>query len=229
MRRIRIVLLCTAVALVASGCGSFGSTASDKGGTTTLLGEGDEIGSGFTTAATAPRTTTTTTAPPTTEPPCPYTDRVSEIEYDGRLRLTLTISHLCPNKVDDIGLSLRVTNLSDDPIHYDKNQAHLFSLLPHPPGSGRIRWEDTNCQPPSGARNEPAGVFPAGATLTFNGLYPAPESVGDREKCRRLEVGSYTANAVFLVCEGAAYTDGYCDISKDTQYKATPVLIDVRA
>src|SRR5205085_10875538 len=67
------------------------------------------------------------TSPPAAK--CAYTDPVSEIEYGGRLRLTLTVSVLCPTRASDIALTLKVTNISKDAIHYDKNQAQFFSLL----------------------------------------------------------------------------------------------------
>jgi hypothetical protein len=223
----KIFVISAGLALVAAACGGGGG--GDKSSGTTLLG-GDEIGSNLSTPTTA-APVTTTAAPATTAPvaKCPYTDPVSEIEYGGRLRLTLTVSVLCPRKPDDIAFTLKVTNTSSEAIHYDKNQGLMFSLLAHPTGAGRSRWEDTHCEPPPRDRNEPAGTLAAGQSLTFNTLYPAPKSVSDREKCRRLEPGGYAANAVFLVCDGDAYIDGYCDLSKDTQYKAHPVLIDVRA
>lgn len=122
---------------------------------------------------------------------------------------------------------MKVTNISSAAFHYDKNQAQFFSLLAYPTGSGRLRWEDTSCQPPSRDRNAPAGTLAPGDSLNFSTLYPAPKSVAEREKCRRLQPGGYQAKAVFLVCDGDAYTDGYCDISKDTQFQAHPVLMTV--
>ncbi|HUR77584.1 MAG TPA: hypothetical protein VMZ22_06540 [Acidimicrobiales bacterium] len=229
----RTLLSICAAGLLLSGCGG----GSGKSSATTLLGDGEGIGAGLATP-TSPATVQTTAAPAATtpQPPpaaaatrCPYTDPVSEIEYGGRLRLTLSVSALCPSRAADIALTLKVTNISNAAIHYDQNQAQFFSLLAHPSGTGRLRWEDTMCDPPSRDRTAPAGTLAPGQTLTFGGQYPAPKSAGDREKCRRLEVGGYAANAVFLACDGAAYTDGYCDISKDAQFQAHPVLIDVRA
>lgn len=225
MNRCRVLVCAAALVALTAACGGGGGSSSP----TTLLGEGG-VGAGLTTPDSEP--VATTEAPPvaTTEAAakCPHTDPVSEIEYGGRLRLRLTVSALCPSRAADIALTLKVTNISNQAITYDRNQAQFFSLLAHPAGSGRIRWEDTNCEPPSRDRNATAGTLAAGASLTFNGLYPAPTSVGDREKCRRLEPGGYAAHAVFLVCEGDAYVDGYCDISKDTQFKAHPVLVEVR-
>jgi hypothetical protein len=222
----RILGLLCAAALVTSGaCGRFGS--SKASAPTTLLGDG--VGSGLTVP-------TTTAAPPTTAgkpaatsspaPKCQYTDPNSEIVYANRLKLALAVSTLCPKHADDIGFTLTVTNVSSEVVHYDKNQAQFFSLLAYPQGSGRLRWEDTNCQPPARDRNAPAANLNPGQSVTFSTLYPAPKSVSDREKCRRLEAGGYAANAVFLVCDNS-YTDGYCDISKDTQFTAEHVLIDV--
>jgi hypothetical protein len=221
----RILPLLLVLAVVTAGCGRFGS---NKTTATTLLGEGEGVGAGLTTPTT--RTPPVTTAPgktTATVAACPHKDPTSEIEYGGRLRLTLTLSTLCPAHADDIGFTLKLTNISSSPIHYDKNQAQFFSLLAYPSGSGRIRWEDTNCQPPARDRNAPAATLNAGESTTITSLYPAAKSVADREKCRRLQAGDYDANALFLVCDDAAYTDGYCDISKDTQYKAQPVRITV--
>ena len=78
---------------VGGACGGGGG----KSSTTTLLGSGDEIGAGLITTTTgAP---VTTAAPVTTSPKarCQYTDPVSEIEYQKRIRLTLTVSALCPS------------------------------------------------------------------------------------------------------------------------------------
>lgn len=225
MKRTLVVLSAVVLAL-GGACGG----GKGKSSPTTLLGDGDEIGADLTTPPTAARATTT--VPPATTSPasrCPYTDPVSEIEYGGRLRLTLSVSALCPTRAADITLTLKVTNISKDAIHYDKNQGQFFSFLAYPTGSGRGRWEDTNCSPPPRNRQSPAGTLSAGDAITFSTLYPAPKSVADREKCRNLEVGSYAANAVILVCDGDAYADGYCDLSRDTQFKAEPVPIDVRA
>jgi hypothetical protein len=222
----RLLYLGAAALMVTSACGVFGS---NKPTPTTLLGEGDGVGAGLTTPTTATSPTGSPSATTAAVDPCPYKDPVSEIEYGGRLRLTLTVSALCPRFAEDITLTLKVTNLSQEPINYDKNQAQFFSFLAYPKGSGRRRWEDTNCQPASRDRNAPAATLAAGQSLTFSTLYPAPKSVANRETCRRLEVGGYEANAVFLACEGEAFVDGYCDIYKDTQYKAQPVRIDVRA
>jgi hypothetical protein len=221
-------LFCAAALLASGACGRFGS---NKAATpTTLLGDG--VGSGLTVPTTAAPAPATTAKPATTAAPapkCPYTDPTSEIAYANRLKLTLTVSTLCPKHADDIGFTLKVTNVSSEVVHYDKNQAQFFSLLAYPQGTGRRRWEDTNCQPPSRDRNAPAANLAPGASVTFDTLYPAPKSVSDREKCRRLEAGGYQAHAVFLVCDAAAYTDGYCDISKDTQYTAEPVTIEAGA
>jgi hypothetical protein len=208
--------------------GACGRFSSGKSSPTTLLGDGTGVGAGLTTPTTTPPPVTTAKPAATTTPApkCPYSDPNSEIVYGNRIKLDLTLSPLCPKHADDIALTLKVTNVSSAVVHYDKNQSQFFSLLAYPQGSGRIRWEDTNCQPATGSGTTPAGDLAPGASLTFNGLYPAPKSVGDREKCRRLEAGGYSGNAVFLVCDDS-YTDGYCDISKDTQYKAQPVLIDV--
>ena len=225
LKRILVVLSATVLAL-SGACGG----GKGKSSSTTLLGEGSGVGAQLTTPTTAaPVTTAKPVATTASASRCPYTDPVSEIEYGGRVRLTLTVSVLCPTRASDIALTLKVTNISKDAFHYDKNQAQFFSLLAHPTGSGRIRWEDTNCNPAPRDRSAPAGTLNAGEAVTFNALYPAPKTTADREKCRRLEVGAYAANAVFLLCDGAAYTDGYCDLSKDTQLKAEPVLIDVRA
>jgi hypothetical protein len=195
-----------------------------------LLGEGDGVGANLTAPTTGSISPTGAPANTTAAPnPCPYSDPVSEIEYGGRLRLTLTVSALCPRFAEDITLTLKVTNISQATVNYDKNQAQFFSFFAYPKGSGRRRWEDTNCQPPSRDRNAPAATLNPGQAVTFSTLYPAPKSVANRETCRRLEIGGYEANAVFLACEGDAYVDGYCDIYKDTQYKAQPVRIDVRA
>jgi nitrite reductase/ring-hydroxylating ferredoxin subunit len=224
----RILPLLLALVVLTAGCGRFGSA--KKSSSTTLLGDG--VGSGLsvpTTATTAAPVTTAAGKTKATVAACPHTDPTSEIEYGGRLRLSLTLSVLCPQHADDIAFTLKVTNISSAPVHYDKNQAQFFSLLAYPSGSGRIRWEDTNCQPPSRDRNAPAATLNPGESITINTLYPAPKAVADREKCRRLQAGDYDANGLFLACDGEAYTDGYCDISKDTQYKAQPIRITVAA
>ncbi|MEY2425250.1 MAG: hypothetical protein QOI61_822 [Actinomycetota bacterium] len=221
----RILPLLVALALATSACGLFGS---NKPTPTTLLGEGDGVGAGLTTPTTA--AAAVTTAKPTVTAAgfvCPHKDPTSEIEYGGRVRIALTVSKLCPSRAEDITLSMKVTNISGAAFHYDKNQAQFFSMLAYPSGSGRLRWEDTSCQPPSRDRNAPAGTINPGESVNFSTLYPAPKSVADREKCRRLQSGGYQAKAVFLVCDGDAYTDGYCDISKDTQFQAEPVLMTV--
>ncbi len=215
-----------AALLALSSCGFFGS---DESTPTTLLGEGDAVGAALTVPTTAAvATTAATAATATTAVPCPNKDRISEIEYGGRVRIALTVvGSLCPPKAADISMSMKVTNISATPFHYDKNQAQFFSLLPYPTGSGRVRWEDIHCQPPSRDRNAPAGTLNAGESVSFSTLYPAPKSVSSRETCRRLQPGDYEANGLFLVCDPPAYTDGYCDISKDTQFKAHPVRITV--
>ncbi|HVT78589.1 MAG TPA: hypothetical protein VHD87_16235 [Acidimicrobiales bacterium] len=225
MKRI-LGLLCVAALVLTGACGKFSTK---KASTTTLLGDGTGVGSGLTVPTTAVPVTagrSATTAAPAA-PKCPYTDPTSEIVYSNRIKLTFTVSTLCPKHADDIAFNLKVTNVSSTVVHYDKNQSQFFSLLAYPQGSGRIRWEDTNCQPNTGNGQTPAGDLAPGQTLSFDGTYPAAKSVGDRERCRRLEDGGYSANAVFLVCDDDAYTDGYCDISKDNQFKAEPVLINV--
>ena len=219
-------LICVGALVLTGACGKFGS---GKASPTTLLGGGSGVGADLTTPTTA-APPPTTAKPAVTSPPapkCPYSDPTSEIVYGNSVKLTLTVSTLCPKHIDDIAFNLKVTNVSNEVVHYDKNQAQFFSLLAYPTGSGRIRWEDTNCQPPPRDRTAPAGNLSPGQTITFDGLYPAAKSVGDREKCRRLEAGGYSANALFLVCDADSYTDGYCDISKDAQYTAQPVLINV--
>jgi hypothetical protein len=205
--------------------GACGKFSSGKAAPTTLLGG---VGAQLTVPPTAPAPTTTAKPAPTTVPPpkCPYTDPSSEIVYGNRIKLDLTVSILCPKHSDDIGFTMKVTNVSTQVVHYDKNQSQFFSLLAYPQGTGRIRWEDTNCQPATGNGTTPAGDLAPGATLMFTGLYPGPKSEADREKCRRLEAGGYSANALFLVCD-SSYNDGYCDITKDTQFTAQPVRIDV--
>ena len=222
----RLLALVFALVALTAGCGRFSS---GKSSPTTLLGEGEGVGAEIVELSTT--VPTTTSIPPATTSPrfvCPYKDPTSVIEYGGRLRLSLTVSALCPKHAEDIALTLKVTNISSTAIHYDKNQAQFFSLLAYPPGTGRSRWEDTDCQPPSRDRNAPAATLNAGDSVTFSTTYPAPASVATREKCRRLQNGDYDANALFLVCDSAAYTDGYCDITQDTQYKAEPVRINAQ-
>ncbi len=223
----RLLPLLVALALATSACGG----GSGKPTPTTLLGEGG-VGADLltTTAPPAPTTTAASASAPAATAPsfkCPHKDATSEIEYDGRVRIALTVSKLCPKRAEDITLSMKVTNISASAFHYDRNQAQFFSMLAHPAGSGRLRWTDTDCVPPSRDRNETAGTLGAGESLSFSSLYPAPTSVADREKCRRLQPGGYQAKALFLLCDGAAFSDGYCDLSKATQLEAHPVLMTV--
>jgi hypothetical protein len=223
-------LLCALALVMTGACGRFGSSnKSSSSSDTTLLGDGEGVGAGLTTPSTTAPTTTAKPGPTTpAAPKCPYSDPTSEIVYGNRIKLTLTVSILCPKHADDIALTLKVTNVSSAVVHYDKNQQQFFSLLAYPTGTGRLRWEDTNCPVPNGNGTTPAGNLNAGEAITFSGLYPSLKSYsGDREKCRRLEPGGYSAKAVFLVCDGDAYTDGYCELSKDTQFQAEPVLLNV--
>ena len=218
-------LLCVTALVFTGACCHFGSS---KSSPTTLLGDGEQIGGGLTTSATAAPTTTTAAKVTTTAPPkCMYSDPTSEIVYGNRIKMNLTTTPLCPQHATDITFKLVVTNVSNAVVHYDRNQNQFFSLLAYPQGSGRIRWEDANCQPRVSDGTTTAGNLGPGASITFDGLYPGLKSAPDREKCRRLEAGGYSANAVFLTCDGAAYTDGYCDISKDTQFQAAPILLNV--
>lgn len=142
---------------------------------------------------------------------------------DNRLKMTLSVTGVCFKHSDDFTMSLVVTNTSSTPIHYDANQTNFFTVRA-PAGEQKRRWEDDDCVPSTGNGQKTALTLAPGASATFTAVYPADKSVGKRESCRRLETGGYDVHATFLVCD-ESYEDGYCDIAKDTQYKADPVNI----
>ncbi len=219
------IALAVALALLLGACGRFSSSDSTDTSATTAPGE---IGAGLTVPA-APTTVAGTKATTTlAKAKCPNTDPTSEIRYDRGIAIELTVSTLCPAHASDIGFTMKVTNTSSEGVHYDVNQAQFFTIRA-PRGEQKRRWEDTDCARPTGDRNKPAATLAPGATITITGMYPAPPSVTNREACRRLETGNYDAGGVFLVCDDAAYTDGYCDIAKDTQFFAQPVRITLGA
>lgn len=206
--------------------GACGGGGDKKSTATTLLGGGD-VGSDLAVPTTpAPTVAPVTTAAPVTAsgPACPRTSGSSEIVFESGLKLALSVSKTCPKVGEDITLTLNVTNGSNAVVHYDPNQAQMFTIKA-PPGEQRPRWEDDDCNPPTGDRNKPAVSINAGQTTTFKTTFPGPAGAATREKCRKLVAGSYDAMALLLVCEGAAYVDGYCDLSKDAQYNAEPVRL----
>ncbi|MEY2470309.1 MAG: hypothetical protein QOF21_3007 [Actinomycetota bacterium] len=184
-----------------------------------------EIGAGLTvpTQRTVPTTSVATKA--TSRPACPNTDPTSEVRYDDwSVTITLTVSKLCPVHADDISFTMKVTNKSAAVLHYDANQTQFFTIKA-PRGENKHRWTDTDCNKPIGGGDKPAANLAAGATISFSGVYPGPPGKALRDECRQLERGAYDAGGVFLLCEGEAYTDGYCDTSKDVQLFAQPVRI----
>ena len=216
------------VALALFGaCGHFGSSGSAKTTDTTTPGE---IGAGLS-LHTTPTNAPTTTAKGRTVPsdsPCGPTHRGSEIAYGEGIKLAFTVSTICPVHADDITFSLTVTNTSSSVVHYDSSQFRYFTLKA-PRGEQRRRWEDTDCHTPPRSEPKPASSLAPGQSLTITGIYPAPASESSRESCRRLEVGAYDAQGEFDVCGAAAYTDGYCDTAKDTQYFAEPIRVTVQS
>lgn len=213
-------VLVLALALLLSGCSKFSSS---DGKSTTKTTEAGEVGAGLGVEPTQPVVTrpgVTTTA---AADPCTTKPRSTTVVRDNRLKMVLNVSGVCFKHADDIALSLVVTNTSSAPIHYDPNQVTMFTIKA-PTGEQKRRWEDTNCVPPTGGGHEPALTIAPGQSVTFSDTYPAPKSVSDRESCRRLQTGGYDVQAELLVCD-ESYVDGYCDISKDTQFRADPVNI----
>ena len=186
--RARISLI-VALALVFGGCGRFSSSSSSESSGTTVPGE---IGVGLT-VPTSPTTSSPARAA-TTQPAsrCAHSDPTSEIRYDRGLTIELTVTPLCPAHADDIRLTMKVTNTSGSAIRYDVNQTQFFTIKA-PRGEQKRRWEDTDCNKPTGGGDKPAATLAAGASVTIAGTYPAAAGVANREMCRRLELGAYDA------------------------------------
>jgi hypothetical protein len=212
--------LLLAVAFLLTGCGKFSSS---DGKSATNTTEPGEVGAGLGVPTTQP--VVTRPAPTTTAAvdPCKTKPRSTTAVRDNRIKMVLSVTGVCFKHADDFGLSLVITNTSSAPIHYDPNQITVFTIKA-PQGEQKRRWEDDDCDPPSSGGHEPALTLAPGASVTLSTTYPAPGNATDRESCRRLETGGYDVQAEFLVCD-ESYVDGYCDISKDTQYRADPVNI----
>lgn len=222
------LVIALALALLLSACGKFSSSDSDRSASSGTTEPG-EVGAGLGVASTQPLVTragaVTTAAPsaPAATDPCKTKPSSTTVTRDSRLKMVLNVSGVCFKRADNIGLSLVVTNTSSQTINYDANQRNFFTIRA-PQGEQKRRWEDDDCVPPTGDGQKRALTLAPGATVKFETLYPAPQSVANRESCRRLETGDYDVHATFLVCD-ESFQDGYCDIAKDTQYRADPVNI----
>jgi hypothetical protein len=225
----RGVILCVIAGVLLSGCGKFSSS---NGSATPTTAPG-EIGAGLTVSTTAgPAATTTTARAASGSAPgaaaCPHSQSSSDITYANAVRVQLHVAALCPAHADDIALTMTVTNTSSALIHYDPNQEVIFSITA-PRGQNKPRWQDNYCATPAADTHKPALNLAAGQSVTFTSLYPGPTATANRETCRKLEIGDYEANALFLVCGQTSYQDGYCSTSEDTQYAAQAIPLTVGA
>lgn len=212
--------------MLLTACGKFSSSGDGASATTTEPGE---IGGSLRVPATAPPVTTTTvaarpaaSATTTKASGCPTKTPSSEIAYHD-LKIVMNTSATCAAHKDDLTFTMTITNLSTGPLHYDANQLLRFTVLA-PLGEQKHRWEDDDCVTPPKDRTRPALTLSPGDSISFSSLYPGPSDFTNREACRKLDGGTYEVHGVFLVCE-ASYQDGYCNISKDTQYQGDPIPI----
>jgi len=228
----RFLACFAALALSTSACGVFKS--SDSKGEGPRGGAiGDEFTEEPTSAPTTAKPTTTRRAPaapapapaPANPDACRPGDNSSEVRYDPGIVLELTVSTTCAARATNISLSLKVTNKSSRDVLYDPAQIERFSIKP-PPGTNKPSWRDRDCTPPPAERRQEAKPIGPGSTLEFTSKYPAPDSVADRERCRKLESGPYDAHAVFVLCDGALDRDGYCEGSRAEQLFAQPIRIN---
>ncbi|HVE94098.1 MAG TPA: hypothetical protein VNB24_04195 [Acidimicrobiales bacterium] len=224
----RFLACFAALALSTSACGVLKSPDSKSDGP-----RGGAIGDEFTEEPTSAPTTakpTTTVRRPatraTTDPDaCRPGDNTSEVRYDPGLVLELKVSTTCAVKATNITFNLKITNTSPREIRWDPNQIEYFSIKP-PRGENKPSWRDRDCTPLPTDRRQLAKTMTPGQTIEFTNKYPGPDSVADREKCRKLESGAYDAHAVFVLCEGPAFNDGYCEASKADQLFAQPIRIN---
>lgn len=223
----RFLACFAALALSTSACGVFKSPDSKSDGP-----RGGAIGDEFTeepttVPATLKTTTTVKRTPRVTADPdvCKPGDNTSEVRYDPGIVLELTVSTTCATRATNITFNLKVTNKTQREVKYDPAQLEIFSIKP-PRGQNKPSWRDRDCTPPPVERRQVAKDIAPGATLELTSKYPGPDSVADREKCRKLETGAYDAHAVFVLCDGAIGRDGFCESSRADQLFAQPIRIN---
>ncbi len=227
MKRLGPILLCALFLLTA--CGKFSSKDASDATTIPEIGGGLNVPTSPTHAPTTTSTTTKAKAPgaTTADDLCPTKAPSSEITYENRVKIAMKTSRTCAAHKDDITFTMTVTNVSKDAVHYDANQLLRFTVRA-PASEQKHRWEDDDCVTAPSDRNKKALTLNAGEGASFTSVYPGPVDFAQRETCRKLDTGLYEVHGVFLVCD-ESYQDGYCDITKDTQYQGDPIRITLSA